>query len=168
MSERQCLPNNTKVLAVVAAFWAQVEYRVKQQAPWEILRKGPTPAAKTLLMDYISPAQLYSLYHSIRHNQWLVFLTILASLLIKLLTIVSTALLMLQDDRITVHNLPLIATDKFDASGFSQAQTDFVPVLSTIALGNQNLSYGPGIAETIAFPSLRVKDSRAGKLPSQR
>ncbi len=66
-------------------------------APWKVMWQGPAPTARTVLLDYLSPMNIVALFTSIEASDLLVALAIVASLLIKLLTIVSTGLFALRE-----------------------------------------------------------------------
>jgi hypothetical protein len=50
--------------------------------PWEELKTGPSPAEKTLLLDYISPIPPIGLWIAIKNRHWAVVLSIVGQLLI--------------------------------------------------------------------------------------
>lgn len=124
------------VLSILAAFWDQVEYRTKQMMPWAILHKGPFPAADTLLLDYIEPPRLISLFASIRNAHHPVSLAITGSLLLQFLTVVSTGLLILQDERMQHSGVVLLPTEDFRTEFHDYSAFNTSPVLSAIALNN--------------------------------
>lgn len=101
------------MLAIVSAFWGQVEYRMKQLLPWSTPRHESTPASSTLLQEYVTLSQPQVLYKSLKQGQWAIFLATTGSLLLKLLTVASTGLLTLQIEKITVDSCGLVAMDKF-------------------------------------------------------
>jgi Protein of unknown function (DUF3433) len=101
------------VLTVGATFWALVEYRAKQMAPWHEIAQTPTSAARSVLIDYISPLMPISLVASIRKKHYPVALVIFGSVLMKLLIIASTGLFTLDRVLISQDGAQLIATDEF-------------------------------------------------------
>jgi hypothetical protein len=44
----------TALVALIAAFWARVEYQTKVITPWINLSHGPTSAKDTIMLDYVS------------------------------------------------------------------------------------------------------------------
>ncbi|KAK0625700.1 hypothetical protein DIS24_g10987, partial [Lasiodiplodia hormozganensis] len=147
----------TAVLTIVAALWGQVEHRTKQMMPWEILRKGPSPAADTLLLDYVEPARLTSLWVSLKKAHWPVSIAIVGTLLLQLLTVVSTGLFQLQSEMMNHTGVALLYGDEFALEPSNNFAVGAAPVLSAIALSNGNLSYPAGTSENIAFPALSLK-----------
>jgi hypothetical protein len=45
----------TAILVVIVSLWRQVGFLCKALTPWDELRNGDATAAKSLLLDYISP-----------------------------------------------------------------------------------------------------------------
>lgn len=50
--------------------------------PWEELKTGPSPADKTLLLDYISPILPVGFWIAIRNRHWAVVMSMLGQFLI--------------------------------------------------------------------------------------
>lgn len=70
------------VLVIVGALWRQVDFANKMLMPWEELRAGPSPVAKTLLLDYISPWSPIGLWMAVKNRHWAVVMSIIGQLLI--------------------------------------------------------------------------------------
>ncbi|KAF2136700.1 uncharacterized protein K452DRAFT_362381 [Aplosporella prunicola CBS 121167] len=148
----------TAILTVVAALWGQVEHRTKQLLPWAILRQNPTAASDTLLQDYITQSQPEVLVHSWKRAHWTVFIATACSLLIKLITVASTGLLVLQAEQDRPRNCSLTAVDGFGSS-FNTSYLGGIPVSNMIALAHRNISFPPGTSADIAFPTLTVEEA---------
>lgn len=158
------------MLAILAALWGQVEYRTKQAMPWKVLQQQPTPASKTLLLDYITPSLLEGFVNSLRSSHWPVAIAISNSLLIKLLTVASTGLLVLQKTTTVVPSCQLTVADDF-ASSFNTSAIGSTPVLSTLAIQNGSISYPPGTSRDTAFQKLEAPiglGSMASRRPVER
>lgn len=67
---------------MVGALWRQVDFANKILMPWEELKAGPSPADKTLLLDYISPILPVSFWIAIKNRHWAVVISMLGQLLI--------------------------------------------------------------------------------------
>ncbi|KAJ4989773.1 hypothetical protein SVAN01_04803 [Stagonosporopsis vannaccii] len=143
----------TAVLVIVAAFWNQVEYRTKHAQPWVLLQQKPTPASRTLFMDYITPGKPEALWTSLRRSHWPVAITIVNSFLITLLTVSSTGLLMLQSTPFVRYDCRLNVTDDF-ATSFDISTTNSAPVLATLAIQNGTIPFPPGTSRNSAFQNL--------------
>jgi Protein of unknown function (DUF3433) len=57
----------TAILIMVVGLWRQVEYHCKVLAPWHELKRG-AGASRSLLLDYVSPFQLTSLWLAFKHG----------------------------------------------------------------------------------------------------
>ncbi|KAK1701806.1 uncharacterized protein BDZ83DRAFT_645528, partial [Colletotrichum acutatum] len=61
----------TAVFVVITGLWRQVDYHSKMHQPWQQMAKGPTPASKSILLDYISPILSTGLFRSFRNGHWI-------------------------------------------------------------------------------------------------
>jgi hypothetical protein len=104
------------VFSIMAALWTQAEYAARQYMPWILLSRRPQQASNSLLLDYTSPNVLHSLFTSLKRRHWLVSVTISSTLLLRLLIVISTALLVLTNEKIESRQQPLLATDRFVAN----------------------------------------------------
>jgi hypothetical protein len=102
----------------VAVFWRQVDYRAKEIMPWAGMAQGPTHPEKSLLLDYVSPMQVVSLWCAAKHRHWVIIWTISVFISIKVLTIISTGLLVLESPMIQANPTTLVANTTFDAATF--------------------------------------------------
>jgi hypothetical protein len=144
---------------IIAGFWGQVEYRTKQLMPWKDMSRRPTPAAKSLLIDYISPWNVLVLFESLKAAHWIVAVSILGSLLIKFLAVVSTGLFMLQDVTVQNRHISLMAQSKFDGSNFDSARVDGNSALTVAGVMLLNLTYPPGTTAYHAFQPFNMSES---------
>lgn len=154
-----------QVLTIVAAFWGQVEYRVKQLQPWMNMARGPASGEDSVLLDYISPWNVTALLTSLRKRHHMVTLAILGSLLIKVLIIFSTSLFALRESTSQKSNVQMIATDRFDTSEVIYLQTgqtgkvvDDRPYMTTIGMNLFGSRLPPGTTDQYAFQSFDVLD----------
>lgn len=136
---------------LLAALWGQVEFRTKQLMPWKIMAKGPAPAKETLFLDYISPWNVLALVSSLRAFHFPVTLATGGSLLIKLLTVVSTGLLMLQSTDVHHKSATLVASNAFNGSGFSNASIDARPYSMVYAAQKFGSEYPFGTTDRYAY-----------------
>jgi Protein of unknown function (DUF3433) len=83
----------TALLIIITSMWRQIDYHCKALRPWEELQKGPAPADRTLLLDLVSPLQVVSFFNAVTKSHFPVVVTISGFLILKLITIASTALL---------------------------------------------------------------------------
>ncbi|KAK5946742.1 hypothetical protein PMZ80_000885 [Knufia obscura] len=86
----------TAVMVVLVAGWRQIDYECKTTAPWMELSNGHATASKSVMLDYISTFQALSFWSSIRNGHGTVALGIVGFVLLKVATIASTGLLILE------------------------------------------------------------------------
>lgn len=86
----------TAIFVVVIALWRQVEYRIKTQAAWKQMARGPSAAKLSALLDYVSPIIPVAFWDSLRNRHWDVTLGIGVFAFLKLAVVFSTGLLTLQ------------------------------------------------------------------------
>ncbi|KAF5721021.1 hypothetical protein FMUND_3925 [Fusarium mundagurra] len=105
----------TAVLVIVLSFWRRVDYYYKAAEPWRELQSGPVLGSRSLLLDYVSPFQLQSLYRAFKFRHYRVFATILSFFLLKGIILVSTTLFVVQHP---THAIPVDITyeNTFDAA----------------------------------------------------
>lgn len=104
----------TALLVVVLGMWRQLDYYYKLAQPWRELLSGAAPAEKSLLLDYISPFQLCSIFSAFKLGHFFVSGTIFCFFLLKLIILLSTALFFIEP---STHMQPIVITyqDLFDA-----------------------------------------------------
>ncbi|PYI19440.1 hypothetical protein BO99DRAFT_458912 [Aspergillus violaceofuscus CBS 115571] len=142
----------TAALTVVAALWGQVEYRTKQLMPWRVMAySGPQPASRSLLLDYVSEWNVIALFRAMRHGDWAVVLAILGTLLIKLLTVASTGLFMLQSVWMEHAAAELRLQARFDGRGYDGSLVDGSAATVVAGARWQELPYPVGTTEEYAF-----------------
>ncbi|WP_249872950.1 DUF3433 domain-containing protein, partial [Oceanobacillus saliphilus] len=72
-----------------------MDYQAKAAAPWVRMSRGPAPAEKTLLLDYVDSSLPVSIVRAVLNRDVVVACTAMVSLHLGLLVVVSTALLTL-------------------------------------------------------------------------
>ncbi|TGJ86470.1 hypothetical protein E0Z10_g2290 [Xylaria hypoxylon] len=105
------------LVAIRPARMASKYRRVDKGWPWYELQKGPQAAAKTVLLDYLSPLQTNSFISAIKNKHFAVAATILIFALLKTIIVISTALFILENSSFS-QEVQLNQLEKFDASGF--------------------------------------------------
>lgn len=101
------------VLTVISVAWRRVDYRVRQLQPWRLLHAGPTTAENGLLLDYIGPSTPLNLWNALRHQHHPVILSIVGDTLLKVLTIASTSVLVLQSVTVQYSDWPMTSSTNF-------------------------------------------------------
>ncbi|KAF1344435.1 hypothetical protein BDV97DRAFT_304492 [Delphinella strobiligena] len=145
----------TLVLSILAAFWGQVDYRVRQLMPWKAMTKGPLPADKALLTDHVSTWGVSVFIAGFKARHFAISLVTAGSFLIKLAIIFSTALFSLESQRFFDDGAVMQLEDTF--TSFGSGNTSYIqPVISAIGVSQYGLSYPPGTSETTAVQSFHA------------
>jgi hypothetical protein len=82
----------TAVLIIVLSFWRRVDYYYKAAQPWRELQSGLVVGSRSLLLDYVSPLQVQSVYRAFNFGHYRVSATIISFFLLKGIILVSTTL----------------------------------------------------------------------------
>ncbi|KAF4462807.1 hypothetical protein FALBO_10375 [Fusarium albosuccineum] len=105
----------TAILIVVLSLWRRVDYYYKLREPWRELLAGPSPANKSLLLDYITPFQVVSIIQALRRRHYAVAASIAAFFLLKLIILISTTLFVVRETNSDAV-LNVTMQDAFDAA----------------------------------------------------
>jgi hypothetical protein len=91
--------------------------------PWIELARGPQPASKNLLLDYISSNPVLAFIRSIKNRHWPVTAALLGSILLKIVIVLSTGLFVPR-----FSNLPLSTriemVEQFQFQSFNASTVD--------------------------------------------
>ena len=146
------------VLMIIAiAFWRPVDYYVKILTPYDELQKGPVSPQRSLLLDYVSPFQIVSLFKAFLHNHIPIGATVTTFVLLKIATLFSVGLFILLPTDTTKSDFPLLATSTFDASSFDAnnlTSTSSSPVYAFYASLAQDTQFQPGILANLVYSPL--------------
>ncbi|KAF9872339.1 hypothetical protein CkaCkLH20_10166 [Colletotrichum karsti] len=173
----------TAILVIILAGWRQVDYQYKSKQPWWELINGPSPASRSVLLDYLSPFQPLSCIEAFRNGHYVVALSILTYFILKIVILISTTLFVVQ---LTLHEEPVTIRyhNRFDtdnmwkslgyghswvSNGFSSrspqadvsiwsyvAEVDNVTTADASRLGFTNLAY-----QSFSLPALSLNISSA-------
>ena len=151
----------TAVLVVVVSLWRQIDYWCKKLAPWDELKKHDAIASKSLLLDYISPIQLISLWRACKNRHVAVVASILGFTVLKLLTVASTGLFVEIPTHITSTNTTLAAATTFNSSTYrtqspavgADGIADLDPSVAYLVYGilHQGMPYPAGTKKGVAY-----------------
>ncbi|KAF2146947.1 uncharacterized protein K452DRAFT_304848 [Aplosporella prunicola CBS 121167] len=136
----------TAVFNILAAFWGQVEHRVKQLIPWKLMFRKPRSVDRSLLLDFISPLSITSFIFSLKSPDLTpVAVTVGGGFMLKLVTILSTGLFIL---RYTALERPadIVLSDQFggpNASHFDYNAVNHQALARLYAIHNLSLPYPP-------------------------
>jgi hypothetical protein len=127
------------------------------------MKRMPTEAERSILLDYISPIIPTGLWRAIKNKHWAVVLSTTGFLILKLAVVFSTSLLVLAPVTITLpqNGMLLNTTSFFDAGGYSIA--DVGPDAAYQYYGNQvrGLSWPAGTNDLVAVQTFNIANSAA-------
>ncbi|KAI0103302.1 hypothetical protein GGR51DRAFT_524521 [Nemania sp. FL0031] len=107
----------TVLLTIIISLWRQVDYYCKVTQPWNEMDSHATEASRSLLLDYISPLQIKSLYNATKNRHWAVTSSTLGFMILKIATLLSTVLLQPSPTLIS-KELPVVMNSQFNESAF--------------------------------------------------
>lgn len=103
----------TAILTLVASFWTRLECQTKTAAPWLKMARGYITARQSLLLDYLSQFQLFSIVSAINNGDYTVAAATTNSLLIRVLLVLSTSLCSVSPTQVVRSNVPLTLRSEF-------------------------------------------------------
>ncbi|EON69758.1 hypothetical protein W97_09021 [Coniosporium apollinis CBS 100218] len=124
--------------------------------PWALMAREQQTAENSLMLDYVSPWILSSLYQSIRASHFPVAVAVTGTVLIKIMTILSTGLLTLAVAPIHNNGTALIALDKFRNNPFNISSVVSAPVAAVWAASVYNTTLPFGTTRDFAFQSFKT------------
>ncbi|KAH8893091.1 hypothetical protein GQ53DRAFT_718706 [Thozetella sp. PMI_491] len=147
----------TLVLTGVAIVWARVEYGLAQVMPWLLLKRNSSArSANGLLIDYVTPFSVVSLFQSLQRKHFPVTLGFLGGLVLKALIVVSTGLLAPQTiERDGVANYTTVS--QFNLSALSR-ETVVDSGVTIWSIKNQSMPFPPGTTSTFATQVFKPAD----------
>ena len=93
------------LFCLMAAYWSQIDYRIRQLMPWKTLSTGAAPASRSMLLDYITPWHLKErLLRSLKAGHFAVFLSVCASAVFKILIIFWTGPVLFQESGVVSNS----------------------------------------------------------------
>ncbi|KAH9243198.1 hypothetical protein K456DRAFT_28532 [Colletotrichum gloeosporioides 23] len=94
----------TGVLVIILALWRQVDYNCKSMQPWWEMTQRPSTAARSILLDYVSPFQPIVCASAFKNGHYAVLISTLSFLVLKLIILLSTTLFVIEP---TWHSVPV-------------------------------------------------------------
>ncbi|KAJ2989687.1 hypothetical protein NUW58_g3342 [Xylaria curta] len=141
----------TAFLTIILSLWVQIDFSNKILTPWQEMRQGHTTADRSVLLEYISPLMITSLWRALKNRHWAVTASGLGILLIQLATVFSTGLFVLQPTALEQDDIPVVVNSVFDGSDFRLTNTS-----STIGTGPAILYYGTRVHGLDPLPGVDV------------
>jgi hypothetical protein len=119
--------------------------------PWAEMARSPAPAQKSVLLDYTSPWLLIAFVKACKNRHFVITSTICGFFLIKVMMVVSTGLLVLQDFHVVGLPMQLSASDKVDDGTFDGGMNvDYRPFYTVFGIQQLGLSYPFGTTDKYA------------------
>ncbi|KAJ9661402.1 hypothetical protein H2198_001970 [Neophaeococcomyces mojaviensis] len=145
----------TAILILFVAAWRQVDYHIKVLTPWHELSKSKAMATRSLLLDYLSTFQAVAFWSAIKNRHTTVILTTVGFVLLKVATLSSTGLLVLEPALVERHTeaslQSQIGSGSFNANTTTTTLTDQSLVYTTYGILAQNLQKPFGLGKGLAF-----------------
>lgn len=158
----------TPVLIVVLSLWRQVDYHCKLMQPWLELRKGPTDADNSILLDYLSPMHVTSLARAVRHRHAAVAASIIGFVLIKIVMVASTEMLILSPVSLAETH-PVALTTTFDGGLIWDTGTILKkPGSYAVSSDNKDLNPYVGISESSVNAYVKSLSDRTSSVTEPR
>lgn len=141
----------TALLTVLTAVWARVEYQAKLIAPWARMSKGVATAERTVLLDYISVFQGLSIFTALRNRDTAVSAITTVSIILKVMIVVSTALITLSLTQVEQPDAPITIESQFvnDATGLLNIGS--LPYFAMIGIKRGNNTLPEGLSQQFAY-----------------
>ncbi|KAK3367800.1 hypothetical protein B0H63DRAFT_405165 [Podospora didyma] len=146
----------TAVFVAISAAWVQVDYRAKQMPPWAAMAEGFQPARHSLLLDYIDPLNIVTLYKSIQNRHWTVTCAVAGTFLLQAAVVLSSGLFVSKQTTIYNTDAQVIVHDTF--TGQFSGVIDQKPAANAYGILSSNLTYPQGTYERYAFQAMRPRD----------
>jgi hypothetical protein len=143
----------TLFFTIAGACWSRVAYRILQMQPWRMISQSQTSMPEALLVDYVTPIALSSLFKAIKARHLLVVMGLLASIALQVVTILSTGLFDVEY-LLVQKNGPISLLDNITGVAHDFSTISAGPELTIYSIQNTNLSYPEGTTSLYAVPKL--------------
>ncbi|KAF2149794.1 hypothetical protein K461DRAFT_34005 [Myriangium duriaei CBS 260.36] len=142
----------TAVLTLTMGLWKPVVYSCKLLQPWKQLQRGPSSAKRSLLLDYVSPLEIVSLFKSVHMWHVSVFSAITVGILLRIATIASTGLLIPLTTYEEYVDAQLEVLTEFKALNLSQIEGDPYGIdYEAYALIADNMPFPDGMQADLVY-----------------
>lgn len=146
----------TAFLTAVAALFSRVEYQTKMVAPWQSMSKKPATAPRSLLLDYVSQFQPFTIYGSLKNKDFIVSAATVVSVLLKIMIILSTGLITLSLTALNESEVPMFLQNSFLDDDTMLRSAGTLPRYFMLGLLNDTVDYPPGISKDFAFQTVET------------
>lgn len=147
----------TAVLVWIIAVWRQIDHHTKSWAPWQEIHQSTPIASKGLLLDYISVFQAAAFWSAIKNRHIPVVLTTVGFVLLKVATLASTGLLVLEPVTIQQHVEGSVDSTFIPKSSINYtASVDPSSLYTTYGVLAQKLQKPLGLGDGLAYPTISL------------
>lgn len=147
----------TAFLTAIAALFSRVEYQSKMVAPWQGMSEKPAAASRSLLLDYVSQFQPFTIYRSLRNRDFMVSAATVVSVSLKVMTILSTGLITLSLTAVNESEIPMTLQNSFVDNDTMLRNAGTLPKYFMLGLLNDTTDYPPGISKEFAFQTVETE-----------
>ncbi|KAH7110092.1 hypothetical protein B0J11DRAFT_207980 [Dendryphion nanum] len=139
----------------ISGCWFLTESNAKRLAPWRAMAKRPTSAAGSLLLDYISPLQIVTLYKSLKNRDFEVWLAVAVSFCLNLLIILSNGIFTVEQQTIRAINATFSLRTSLNTNFDTNATWGSGSGLSTaFAISKYGLQYPRGTSKDFVYQAV--------------
>lgn len=143
------------------SIWTQIAYWGKLLQPWQELKRAPTSAEQSVLLDYISPILPINLWKAGHLRHTAVLLTIYFGLIMELVKVASIGLLAPVETGLLFESITLKTSTAFSAVEYDDYIIDIDTLADSVidyqayALIADNLPFPNGIHPSLAFQKFK-------------
>ncbi|KIX95762.1 uncharacterized protein Z520_08470 [Fonsecaea multimorphosa CBS 102226] len=148
----------TALLVLIGVPWRQVDFHCRTLAPWSHLRRGPTSAKGSLLLDYVSPPLPMALVKAVANHDWAVLAGGMGLLLLRIVIVFSTGLLVLTPTYTSKILSDVIVSSKFVGTNYTigPAVID-TELMQFYGIQQRGLNYQYGTSASVAYDTLHLQ-----------
>ncbi|WYZ44955.1 hypothetical protein EsH8_VIII_000271 [Colletotrichum jinshuiense] len=141
------------IFTCIAALWARPEHQARASAPWLRMAKGPASVDRTLMLDYVSLSEPWTIAKATKNRDWLVATTASVGLTLKIIVVIAVALVSPTFQIVKARGTSLNLNNAFanDPNGLLNAGA--LPFFTMTALQTKGLSFPDGTSKEFAFQS---------------
>jgi hypothetical protein len=129
--------------------------------PWILMSGGYVDSEHSILLDYVSLWNVNALFKSLRNRHFLVSITVLCGLIIKLMAAASTGLFFPQAINVK-YPTPLQRLGTFDSTSFNVTALSVDALVKARGILGNRLDYPPGTRDNHAFAKFRTEPESTG------
>ncbi|KAK5945434.1 hypothetical protein PMZ80_002639 [Knufia obscura] len=151
----------TAIFVILTSFWRLVDYHCKALIPWAELEQDRVHADRSITVDHVSSFLLVTVAAAGKHRHFVVVLTVLGFLLLKIITIASTGLFFPSDITVGPFNVEMAKTTQFNALTNSSERSDpgASPFYAAYAILERGYPLPEGLTDTMLYETVKPTNS---------